>query len=127
MNASSAINLGTERSRHGLSHIRLGALSPGHDLRTKQPPMPGSCSRRKFLAMTGAIAVSRSMPRLQAAAVLFEEIPAGASGITFVHENAMSEERYLPETVGAGCGAPPITRLDGSSRGSDCGGCESTG
>ena len=53
--------------------------------------------------MTGAIAVSRSMPRLQAAAVLFEEIPAGASGITFVHENAMSEERYLPETVGAGC------------------------
>src|SRR5262245_37000999 len=29
---------------------------------------------------------------------LFEEIPASASGITWVHDNAMSNERYLPET-----------------------------
>jgi hypothetical protein len=37
------------------------------------------------------------------AAVTFEEIPAKASGITWVHNNARSPERYLPETVGAGC------------------------
>jgi enediyne biosynthesis protein E4 len=32
----------------------------------------------------------------------FEEIPASKSGITWVHENAMSPERYLPETMGPG-------------------------
>jgi hypothetical protein len=36
------------------------------------------------------------------AAPLFEEIPAGTSGITWVHENAMSPDRYLPETMGPG-------------------------
>lgn len=35
--------------------------------------------------------------------VTFEEIPAGTSGIKWVHNNARSPERYLPETVGAGC------------------------
>src|SRR5262249_31355342 len=34
---------------------------------------------------------------------LFEEVPANASGITWVHDNAMSNERYLPETLGPGC------------------------
>jgi len=34
---------------------------------------------------------------------LFEEIPASASGITWVHDNAISPERYLPETMGPGC------------------------
>ncbi|MGH9338582.1 MAG: CRTAC1 family protein [Acidobacteriota bacterium] len=33
---------------------------------------------------------------------IFEEIPASVSGITWVHENAMSEQRYLPETLGPG-------------------------
>ena len=37
------------------------------------------------------------------APVLFEEVPPEKSGITFVHENAMSPERYLPETMGPGC------------------------
>jgi hypothetical protein len=37
------------------------------------------------------------------AAPLFEEVPPEKSGITFVHENAMSPERYLPETMGPGC------------------------
>lgn len=37
-----------------------------------------------------------------AAAPMFEEIPASASGITFAHDNAMSEQRYLPETLGPG-------------------------
>src|SRR5213082_2711629 len=35
--------------------------------------------------------------------VTFEEVSAKASGITWVHNNAHSPERYLPETVGAGC------------------------
>jgi enediyne biosynthesis protein E4 len=35
--------------------------------------------------------------------VTFEDVPASSSGITWVHNNAHSAERYLPETVGAGC------------------------
>jgi enediyne biosynthesis protein E4 len=35
--------------------------------------------------------------------VTFEEVPAKTSGITWVHNNAHSPERHLPETVGAGC------------------------
>ncbi|HEX8175773.1 MAG TPA: CRTAC1 family protein [Pyrinomonadaceae bacterium] len=37
------------------------------------------------------------------AVVMFEEIPSRSSGITWKHDNARSPERYLPETVGAGC------------------------
>jgi enediyne biosynthesis protein E4 len=37
------------------------------------------------------------------AVVTFEEIPASASRINWAHNNARSPERYLPETVGAGC------------------------
>jgi enediyne biosynthesis protein E4 len=33
---------------------------------------------------------------------VFVDVPAGRSGITWVHENAMSPERYLPETCGSG-------------------------
>lgn len=32
----------------------------------------------------------------------FEEIAPSASGINWVHDNAMSEQRYLPETLGPG-------------------------
>ena len=39
---------------------------------------------------------------LGAAAPLFEEIPASVSGIAWTHENAMSSNRYLPETMGPG-------------------------
>ncbi|MCA1618238.1 MAG: CRTAC1 family protein [Acidobacteria bacterium] len=35
--------------------------------------------------------------------VAFAEVPAKASGINWVHNNAHSPERWLPETVGAGC------------------------
>ncbi|MDT4968022.1 MAG: enediyne biosynthesis protein [Acidobacteriota bacterium] len=34
---------------------------------------------------------------------IFTEVSPRASGITWVHNNAHSAERYLPETVGAGC------------------------
>ena len=37
------------------------------------------------------------------ASPLFEEVPADVSGITWVHQNAMSDLRYLPETMGPGC------------------------
>src|SRR6185295_13669147 len=38
-----------------------------------------------------------------AARVTFQEVPAGVSGISWLHDNARSPERHLPETVGAGC------------------------
>lgn len=37
------------------------------------------------------------------AATIFEEVSPSSSGITWVHENAMSERRHLPETLGPGC------------------------
>lgn len=53
-----------------------------------------------FLLLAGA-----RLWRLDAssAAPLFEEIPPPRSGITWVHDNARSEKRYLPETLGPGC------------------------
>lgn len=35
--------------------------------------------------------------------VTFEEVSTKVSGITWVHNNAHSPERFLPETVGSGC------------------------
>jgi hypothetical protein len=74
-------------------------------------------TRREFLRLAAAFALTRADrfggqgfaltrgDRVAAApaAALFEEMPASATGITWRHENAMSPERYLPETVGAGC------------------------
>ena len=34
---------------------------------------------------------------------LFSEVPPSASGIQWVHENAMSESHFLPEALGPGC------------------------
>jgi hypothetical protein len=65
-------------------------------------------SRRLFLRLLGlagassAIGVPSFHPRLLAAPPLFEEVPATASGISWVHANAMSPDRYLPETMGPG-------------------------
>lgn len=66
-------------------------------------------SRREFLRLLGltGIAGVSGMPvpaRLRAAGPMFEEIPASASGISWVHENALSPDRYLPETMGPGVG-----------------------
>jgi enediyne biosynthesis protein E4 len=36
-------------------------------------------------------------------APLFEEVPPSVSGIRWTHDNAMSDQRYLPETLGPGC------------------------
>ncbi|HUS09838.1 MAG TPA: CRTAC1 family protein [Pyrinomonadaceae bacterium] len=47
--------------------------------------------------------VGQQTARPDKAIVTFEEVPASASRITWVHTNAHSPERHLPETVGAGC------------------------
>ena len=51
-------------------------------------------SRRQLLSLAAARLLSGTE-----APTLFEEIPPSASGITWVHDNAMSDERYLPETL----------------------------
>jgi hypothetical protein len=50
-------------------------------------------------------AATRLRPAFGAAAPIypFEEVPASKSGMTWVHSSGMSVERYLPETMGAGC------------------------
>ncbi len=47
------------------------------------------------------VAVAAEVPA--SPGIVFEEVPAQASGIRWVHENAMSPQRHLPETVGPGC------------------------
>jgi hypothetical protein len=42
-------------------------------------------------------------PATRRPAVTFVEVPAKASGLNWVHTNAHSPERWLPETLGAGC------------------------
>jgi hypothetical protein len=62
-------------------------------------------SRRQFLTLLGSVGASSLVPLrrgLGAASPLFEEIPPSASGINWVHQNAMSASRYLPETMGPG-------------------------
>jgi hypothetical protein len=72
-----------------------------------RPFFPRHASRRAFLRTLGAggaaLLLPRSLPAADpASAPLFEEIDPAQSGITFVHENAMSPSRYLPETMGPG-------------------------
>jgi hypothetical protein len=56
-----------------------------------------------LLAAAGYGASRVVRPALAAAPPLFQEVPPAASGIAWVHDNAMSSERYLPETLGPGC------------------------
>jgi hypothetical protein len=58
-----------------------------------------SIRRRDFLA---AIAASR-IAKANGPAPLFEIVPPSKSGIRWVHHNALSPERYLPETLPPGC------------------------
>jgi hypothetical protein len=63
-------------------------------------------SRRELLQYAVAFGVGGTL-RLNAqdsgSAPLFLDVPASVSGIRFVHDNAMSENHYLPETLGPGC------------------------
>src|SRR5947209_7845114 len=60
--------------------------------------------RREFIRLAALAGAASSLwrPRLAAASPIFEAVPPSASGITWVHDNAMSPERYLPETMGPG-------------------------
>jgi hypothetical protein len=59
----------------------------------------------RLLALTGASS-ALNIPligrRVLAAPPLFEEIAPDVSGIKWLHENAISDNRYLPETMGPG-------------------------
>jgi len=62
-------------------------------------------SRRLFLALLSAAGAGLALPRgrrLHAASPVFEEVPPARSGLQWVHTNAMSPDRYLPETMGPG-------------------------
>ena len=65
-------------------------------------------SRRQFLrGLAGSVALlgSSRLARAVATPVVypFEEIPASKSGITWTHIAGRSPEKFLPETIGAGC------------------------
>src|SRR5262245_47659374 len=99
--------------------LALSALPALPALRALPAPPAPTCmmrngqmiSRRDLLravgraALLGAAAPS-SATRLLAAETtspLFEEVPASASGITWIHDNARSPQRFLPESLGPGC------------------------
>jgi hypothetical protein len=73
--------------------------------------MQNRFSRRKLLTGAAVLAIPGmrsgrmlgAAPAPRASGLIFEEVPAAASGIAWVHENAISPERYLPETLGPGC------------------------
>jgi hypothetical protein len=54
-------------------------------------------SRRKFLS-----ALCQAGARPAMAKPLFEEVPSVVSGIRWVHNNGLSAQRYLPESMGPG-------------------------
>jgi hypothetical protein len=61
-------------------------------------------TRREWARIAAAAFASQAGRRLHAseAAPLFVEVPPAKSGITWVHDNAMSADRHLPETMGPG-------------------------
>ncbi len=64
-------------------------------------------SRRHFLFTLGAATGYAGLGRLSGAAETkiypFTEVPPAASHITWTHTAGKSEQKYLPETTGAGC------------------------
>ncbi len=63
-------------------------------------------TRRQWVWLASAFGAGqlfRGARAYAAADPLFSEIPPTASGISWVHENAMSSSRYLPEALGPGC------------------------
>ena len=94
--AFSAVHAG--RSRRQVSSFSrqpapLRLAGSCHSAADSRPQARSSCTT------TGCAAPPSAQ---RAAAPLFEEIPSSASGITWVHKNAMSADRYLPETMGPG-------------------------
>jgi hypothetical protein len=58
--------------------------------------------RRDFLRALAA-GLIKIAPASGQQTVFFKEIPPEKSGISWTHQNAMSDDRFLPETTGAGC------------------------
>jgi enediyne biosynthesis protein E4 len=75
--------------------LRLAALSAGGMFAT--PAFGRSFGHRAHAAGGRASGASST------SGVIFADVPAGESGLTWVHENGMSPARYLPETCGSGC------------------------
>ena len=69
---------------------------------TQRPPSPIAIAGLSALACAGPV-VGPLCGQAPPGPIRFEPIPPGASGIHWVHTNGMSDERHLPETVGAGC------------------------
>ena len=69
-------------------------------------PFRPPASRREFLHLLGLAGAGSltplPFPSRLAAGPLFEEIAPSVSGIAWKHDNAMSANRYLPETMGPG-------------------------
>jgi enediyne biosynthesis protein E4 len=68
----------------------------------------GRINRRTFLSLAGLATGSLLSPGRRPLAPLaadpaFVELTASQTGIHWVHQNAMSPERHLPETCGSGC------------------------
>ena len=66
----------------------------------------GQVSRRRFLCGHWSPLQRTAFSRFAAASSAsypFEEVPASASQITWVHTAGKSPQKYLPETTGAGC------------------------
>ena len=63
-------------------------------------------TRRKWIQLAATAGATMLLRRRLCAAQsgsLFIEVPPTSSGIHWVHDNAMSPKRYLPETMGPGC------------------------
>jgi enediyne biosynthesis protein E4 len=62
-------------------------------------------TRRQLLSLAAAspLLLPKRLRAADDAPPLFAEVPASTSGIAWVHDNAMSDQRYLPETLGPGC------------------------
>ncbi len=72
----------------------------------RQPDKSLDPTRRAFLrqlAAAASLVIPAGTPRQSArASMAFAEVSATQTGISWVHENGMSPERYLPETCGSG-------------------------
>jgi hypothetical protein len=68
-----------------------------------ESPMP--LSRRDLLKYFGAFSLARyaRAARPESGGSIFEIVPAEKSGITWVHDNGMSPEHWLPESMCSGC------------------------
>src|SRR6186997_1615727 len=60
-------------------------------------------SNRRSLWLLFAVIASVGFLFSEPVEPLFEQVVSSKSGITWKHENARSDKRYLPETLGPGC------------------------